>query len=117
VQGGTAVALTVIAGILIFTLAVATAMMLVRPIRAWVLGISNRLWHLITHHNITSFTTDLDDALTNGVTALKNNGSALFFILVIMAANWVFIVATLWFCFEALGTAPNLGVLQPVTYP
>ena len=35
----------------------------------------------------------------------------LVLLLGLMAADWVFAAAALWFCFDALGSAPNVGVL------
>ena len=111
VHGGTANAFAVLTVILVLTFIVATAMILIRPIRSWVLRVINVLWYLVTHRDIKPFIAELDKALTKGVTALRNNRLASIFLLVLMAAYWALAAAALWFCFSALGHAPGLGIL------
>ena len=111
VHGGTATTFAILAVILVFIIIIATVIMLVPKIRSWVLHVVNSLWHLITRKDITPFITDLDTALNNGVTAMRKNRSATIILLVLMSAFWAFSAGALWFCFSALGKAPDIGVL------
>jgi uncharacterized protein (TIRG00374 family) len=110
-HGGTSTVFVVLDVLLVLIIIVATVMILNRTIRSWVLRVVNVLWHLITHRDITQFITELDKALDNGVTALRNNGTASIFLLVLMSAYWALAAAALWFCFYALGYAPGFGIL------
>jgi uncharacterized protein (TIRG00374 family) len=111
VRGGTATIFAILAVVLALVVAIATIIMFNYRIRSRVLRVINGLWHLITRRNITQFITELDTALDNGVTALRNNRTAFIYLLVLMAAFWAFAAAALWFCFFALGRTPNVGIL------
>jgi uncharacterized protein (TIRG00374 family) len=111
VYGGGAISLALIAGMLVLSLIVATAMILVGQIRLGVLRMFNAIWHFVTHRDIRPFLTDLNNALTNGVAALRGRPSALTLLLGLMVGDWAFAAVTLWFCFGAFGHAPSLGVL------
>ena len=111
VHGGTATIFAIFAVILALVVAIATTMMFNYRIRSWVLRVVNSLWHLITRHSIQRFITELDNALNNGVTALRNNRPAFIYLLVLMTAYWALAAVALWFCFFALGHAPNVGIL------
>jgi uncharacterized protein (TIRG00374 family) len=111
VHGGTAAIFTIFVVILVLVVTIATAMILVYKIRSWVLREVKGLWHLIIRRDITKFITELDNALGNGVAALRINRPAFIFLLVLIAAYWALAAAALWFCFSALGHAPSLGIL------
>ena len=111
VHGGTATTFMILAGILVLIIAIATVIMLVPRIRSWMLHVVSNLWHRIIHKDITPFITELDTALNNGVTAMRKNRSQTIILLVLMSAFWAFSAGALWFCFSALGKAPDIGVL------
>ena len=111
VHGGTATAFAILAAILVLIIAAGTVMILVYRVRSWLLNIANVIWHLVTHRAITPFLSELDDALNNGVMALRRNRLAFIFLMILMSAYWAFAAAALWFCFSALGQAPSPGIL------
>jgi uncharacterized protein (TIRG00374 family) len=111
VYSGGAIGLGLIAGMLIFSLVVATAMVFVGRLRAWVLRMTNTAWHLVTRRDITPLLKEFDNALTHGLVALRSRQLMLNLLLVLMAADWVFAAVALSFCFDALGRAPSWGIL------
>ena len=111
VYGGSAVGLGLIAGILVFLLIVATAIILISPLRLRVLRVSNAVSRFVTHRDITPFLTDFNNALTQGIVVLRSRRWTLTVLLVLMAGDWAFAAVALWFCFSALGHAPSFGVL------
>jgi uncharacterized protein (TIRG00374 family) len=108
---GVAIGLRFATGMLVSAIIVATAIVFVRPIRSVVLRILNRLWHLFKHRNSTSFLSDFDTTMTLGAATIRGRPLALALPLGLMVANWVFTVASLWFCFDAIGNPLSLGVL------
>ena len=80
-------------------------------IRSWVLRVVNGVWHFITRRSIEQFITELDNALNNGVTSLRNNRPAFIYLMVLMTAYWALAAAAMWFCFFALGRTPGVGTL------
>jgi uncharacterized protein (TIRG00374 family) len=111
VHGGTATVFIFLAVILVVVISIATIIMLVPKVRSWVLRIITVLWHRFTHRDIKPFITELDSAIFKGVLALRNNAAISILLVALMAAFWALSAAALWFCFKALGTAPNPGVL------
>ncbi|MFZ0035734.1 MAG: flippase-like domain-containing protein, partial [Sedimentisphaerales bacterium] len=111
VHGGTATIFAILTVILTFVIAIATTMMFNYRIRSRVLRVVNGAWHFITRRSIEQFITELDNALNNGVTALRNNRPAFIYLMVLMTAYWALAAAALWFCFFALGRSPNIGIL------
>lgn len=111
VYGGGAISLGLVAGMLVFSLVVATAMILVNSLRSWVLRMTNAAWHLATRRDITPLLKEFNNALTHGLVALQGRRLVLTLLLVLMAGDWAFAAIALWFCFDALGRAPSLGIL------
>jgi uncharacterized protein (TIRG00374 family) len=111
VYGGRAISLSLIAGMLVFSLVVATAMVFVSRLRAWIFRMTNAVWHLVTRRDITSLLTEFNKALTHGLVALRGRWLVLVLILGLMAGDWAFAAIALWFCFAALGHTPGLGIL------
>jgi uncharacterized protein (TIRG00374 family) len=96
---------------LVLAIIVATAIVFVSPIRSVVLRILNRLWHFFKHRNSISFLNDFDAALALGAARIRSRPLALALPLGLMLANLIFTLASLWFCFDAIGNQLNLGVL------
>ena len=111
VHGGTAAIFAILTVILAFVIAIATTMMFNYRIRSWVLRVVNGVWHFITRRSIEQFITELDNALNNGVTSLRNNRTAFIYLMVLMTAYWALAAAAMWFCFFALGRTPGVGTL------
>jgi uncharacterized protein (TIRG00374 family) len=96
---------------LVLVIIIATAIVFVSPIRSAVLRILNRLWHLFRHRNSISFFTDFDATLALGAAKIRSHPLTLAPPLGLMLANLVFTLASLWFCFDAIGNPLGLGVL------
>jgi uncharacterized protein (TIRG00374 family) len=108
---GVATGLIFATAMLVLAIIIATAIVFVSPIRSVVLRILNRLWHLFKHRNSISFLSDLNTTMTRGAATIRSRPLALALPLGLMIANWVFTVASLWFCFDAIGNPLDLGVL------
>ncbi|MCG6536906.1 MAG: flippase-like domain-containing protein, partial [Syntrophales bacterium LBB04] len=111
VYGGSAIGLGLIAAILVVSLIGSTVIIFVPKLKSRLLHLTKTVWYFFTHRDITSFLTDFDHALTHGLVALKGRPWNLTLLLVLMTGEWSFEAVALWFCFGALGNAPNLGVL------
>jgi uncharacterized protein (TIRG00374 family) len=111
VYGGSAVGLGLISAILVVSLMVSTAIIFIPWLKSRLLHFTKTVWHFFTHRDITQFLTDLDHGLTRGLVTLKGRPWELALLLGTMASVWAFQAVALWFCFGALGNAPNLGVL------
>jgi uncharacterized protein (TIRG00374 family) len=111
VYGANAMDFGLVAGMLLLSLVVVTAMLLVSPLRSTMLRISNWVWHSITHRDITLLLSDFSEALSQGVIALRRRRLTLTLLLGLMVGDWAFAAVALWFCFGALGRAPMLGTL------
>jgi uncharacterized protein (TIRG00374 family) len=111
VYGGSAIGLGLIAAILVASLVVSTAIIFLPQFKSRLLHFAKTVWHFFTHRDITPFLTDLNHGLTRGLAALKGRPRELTLLLGLMAGEWAFEAVALWFCFGALGSAPDLGVL------
>jgi uncharacterized membrane protein YbhN (UPF0104 family) len=84
VYGGSVVGLGLIAGMLVFSLVVATAIILIGPLRLRVLRMSNAVLRFVTHRDITPFLTHFNNALTQDMVALRSRRLALTLLLGLM---------------------------------
>jgi uncharacterized protein (TIRG00374 family) len=108
---GVATGLRLAAVLLVLAIVVATIIVFVGRARSVVLRILNRLWHLFKHGSTTSFLSDFDAALAVGAARIRSRPLALAPPLGLMLVNWVFTLALLWFCFDAIGHPLGFGVL------
>jgi len=111
VYGGGAVSLGFITGIAIVSMFIATAILFAGRLRTRILKITNTVWHFVTRHNLPNVINDFDYALQQGVVSLRSHKLAVTLLLVLMAADWAFAAAAIWFCLKAFGTPPGFGVL------
>jgi len=111
VYGGGTISLGLITGALVLSLVIATAILLVSWLRTWVLRIFNAVWHLVTRRDLAPILTDLDHALGHGVAALRTHKMPMALLVMLMAADWAFAAAAVWFCLDAFGKPPGIGVL------
>jgi len=96
---------------LITVLIIGTMMVFMRSLRISVLRIINAVSRLVIRRDISSFLNSFDEAMTIGVSAVKEQPSALVMPLVLTAAEWIFTVVALWFCSDAVGSPLSMGVL------
>ncbi len=85
--GDNALGLGLIAGILVVSLIVSTAMIFVPQLKSRLMLMSKAIWYFFTHRDITPFLVDLNDALTHGLVALKGRPSALTLLLGLMVGE------------------------------
>lgn len=111
VYGGGAVSLALICGVLILSLALATAMLFIARLRWWLIRRVAWLWRLVTRRDLMPFMNELSHSLTHGLAALGRQPGTTIAVLALMLADWAFAAVALWFCFAALGSAPGVGVL------
>ena len=96
---------------LLLAIILATVIVFSGSIRLVVLRILNRLWHLLRHTNSIAFLSDLDATVALGAARIRSRQLVLAPPLGLMLANWAFTVASLWFCFDAIGNQLAFGVL------
>jgi uncharacterized protein (TIRG00374 family) len=68
-------------------------------------------WRKITHRNVDEQLRDFDSTLSRGTIAIRDRPALLVSLLALVVADWAFSVATLGFCFGALGDPVGAGVL------
>jgi uncharacterized protein (TIRG00374 family) len=111
IYGGSAIGLGLIATILVVSLVVSTAVIFVRQLKSRLLHLIKTVGHFFSHRDISPFLADLDHSLTDGLVALRSRQGELVLFLGLMASECAFQALALWFCFDAFGNVPNLGVL------
>lgn len=109
--GERAVALLISAGFLIVLIGLVTLVMFYSPLRSPILHIVGKIVHAASHRNIENFLLTLDNAMSHAISAVKTNRRYFVSTLILMGTDWVLGVVTLSFCFRALGTVPDFGVL------
>jgi uncharacterized protein (TIRG00374 family) len=107
--GGTAV-------FAVFVVLISLAIFL-RPIRRGVMSVLNAVWLFLTRHRASGFFNRLDEAMEDGLAGLKRSRSMSLVLLVLIACDWVAVMASLHFCYQAVGLFinPTLLVLGYVT--
>ncbi len=93
--GGTAV-FTIL--ILLISLAV-----FLRPVRRGVLNALGGVWHFVMRRQAGDFFHRLDEAMEEGLAGVKSNRSMSLLLLVLIAFDWAAVIASLHFCFQAVG--------------
>jgi uncharacterized protein (TIRG00374 family) len=109
---GSSAATVIVAVVIVVALfALITATMVVHSMRRWVLEAAKKAWQRVSHRDIGPFLTDLDAALSRGLKAFQRHRLLLAGLVIVLAVDWAFSAAGLWFCFAALGKAPSLNLL------
>ena len=111
VYGGSKISLGFITGVLVLLLVISTAILLISRLRTWVLRTFNAVWHFVARRDLTPVLSDLDHALGHGVAALRAYKVTMALLVALMAATWAFAAAAVWFCLDAFGEPPGIGVL------
>ncbi len=111
ISGERALVLSITAGFLVILLVGVTFVIFYTPLRSPILRIVGKVWLSVLHRDVSGFLTDLDNAMHEALHAIQFHRLSLVITLVLMAADWVLGVVTLWFCFNALGSAPDFGVM------
>lgn len=106
-----AVILIVSASFFIIGLAIAALLLFKSALRRWILNKIDHLWRYTFKRNITSFLDAFDVAMGDGLALMRGRPVALVLPLGLITAEWVMVVAGIWFCFSAIGTSLNLGSL------
>lgn len=105
-----------ILGLMIILLAlifvVASGMVLIGSMRRAVLKHIGKFAYSLTRRDIKPTLDQVDESMTRGLAALRDQPYTLLLIIVLIAIDWVFSAVALWACFDALGQTIKPGVLM-----
>ncbi len=108
---GTTVAVGIAALLLIILFFLATAMVLVHPLRSSVLRNLEKVARRLTHHDLTHALDEFDATMSRGVGVARTRPLLPALMIALVLTDWSACVAALWVCFHALGNPISLGVL------
>jgi uncharacterized protein (TIRG00374 family) len=108
---GAAIGISVATGVLVLLLILASIVVFSSRARAKLLRNLGRIVHFIIRRKIDNALNDFDNAMTRGVTIIRHRPRVLWILLLIAVGDWVGTIATLWFCFAALGNFLGVGTL------
>jgi uncharacterized protein (TIRG00374 family) len=97
--------------ILVALLLLATGIAFNARLRSFVLRGIGKVWHLVSRRDIQKTLEQFSEAVTLGVDDLKKRRKNRIPLAISIAADVATSIATLWFCFAALGIPVHLGVL------
>jgi uncharacterized protein (TIRG00374 family) len=103
-SGNTAVGVGIAAVLLLFLVVLAATVLFVGTLRSAVLGMVGATWHKVARSSMENQLNDLDSTLASGVDMVRSRPTILILLLVLIVADWAFAMATLGFCFDALGS-------------
>jgi len=106
---GTAASVAIGAVVLILAFLLATALVLASSLRRKLLRGLSRVARTALHRDIGPLLDEFDLTMARGVAALRQRPSFLVLLVGSVAVDWASSVATLWFCFDALGEPLNLA--------
>jgi uncharacterized protein (TIRG00374 family) len=107
----TTIAIWVVVGLLTAFFLLASALVLIPSLRAWVLRTASKLVHSILHRDIGSSIGEFDTSMTQGVAAIRQQPLLAVWLVVLTIFDWTASMAALWFCFDALGDPIAFEVL------
>jgi uncharacterized protein (TIRG00374 family) len=110
-SSGTATGFSVVTGILVLLLIIATVVVFSSRVRGMLLRNLGRVVHFIIRRKIDTALNDFDNAMTRGVTIIRHRPGVLLILLLVAVGDWVGALTSLWFCFAALGTILSVGTL------
>ena len=110
-SGSTAVGVGVVAGLLLLLVVLATAVFFVGNFRAAMLSMVGRVWLKVTRRDADDQLKGFDSTLSRGTIAIRDRPAILVSLLALVVADWAFSVAALGFCFDALGSPVETGML------
>jgi uncharacterized protein (TIRG00374 family) len=97
--------------ILVALMVFLTALVIRPPLRTKVLSLLARIWRRLSKRDIGNALDTFDQTMTRGVDAMRAAPSVAWSILALSIGDLVATLATVHYCFRALGPAPSLGVL------
>jgi uncharacterized protein (TIRG00374 family) len=108
--GGVAIMVLLIV-ILVIVIAVAIFILYNTRIRVFVLMVLGKIWHFITHRSIEKRLSDFGDTVTQGILQLRQKPKFALLLAGLIVGDVAAMIASLAFCFKALGIPVHLGVL------
>jgi uncharacterized protein (TIRG00374 family) len=96
---------------LIVVFVLASALVFARSLRSRLLRFLGRLVQAITHRDVRTSMEEFDATMTRGVAAMRGQPLTFALLLGTIVLDWSSSVASLWFCFDALGDPIKVGVL------
>jgi uncharacterized protein (TIRG00374 family) len=89
----------------------ASALVFARSLRTRVLHVLGRAVRAITRRDMNASLDEFDATMTRGVAAMRHQPLTFALLLGSIALDWSSSMASLWFCFDALGDPLKVGVL------
>jgi uncharacterized protein (TIRG00374 family) len=111
VSRGISIALMVITALLVIGAVLAGVLLSARSSRYPVLRLVRRIVHLVTRRDIGERLQQFDENLSYGARVLRTRPATFAAIILLVTIDWAASVATLGFCFSALGTSVGPGDL------
>jgi uncharacterized protein (TIRG00374 family) len=96
---------------LILLFLVASALVFSRSLRTRVLHVLGRAVRATTRRDVTTSMDEFDTTMTRGVAAMRHQPLTFALLMGSIALDWSSSIASLWFCFDALGDPLKVGVL------
>jgi uncharacterized protein (TIRG00374 family) len=91
--------------------ALASALVFARSLRFRVLHFLGRAAKAIFHRDVATSIEEFDETMTRGVAAMRHRPLTFALLMGSIALDWSSSMASLWFCFDALGDPVKAGVL------
>lgn len=79
--------------------------------RRRILGFLSRVIHFIARRRVDIAFHNLDETLTRGISLMKGLPRRAFALAALVTGDWICCITALWFCFAALGSRLNPGIL------
>jgi uncharacterized protein (TIRG00374 family) len=107
----TTIGIWVVVAVLSAFFVLASALVLIPPLRAWVLRTASKLVHSVLHRDLQSSMSEFDASMTQGVAAIRRQPLLAVWLIVLTIFDWTASMTALWFCFDALGDPISVEVL------
>jgi uncharacterized protein (TIRG00374 family) len=105
----TGIGIGAVALLVLFVLA--SVLVFARSLRFRVLHFLGRVAKAIFHRDVTTAMDEFDETMTRGVAAMRQRPLTFALLMGSIALDWSSSMASLWFCFDALGDPVKVGVL------
>jgi uncharacterized protein (TIRG00374 family) len=106
----TGIGIGAVALFLVFILA--SALVFNRSLRTRVLHLLSRAARAVIRRDVTATMDEFDETMTRGVAAMRHQPLTFALLMGSIALDWTSSMASLWFCFDALGDPVKVGVLM-----
>jgi glycosyltransferase 2 family protein len=108
---GGVIVMSVFAALLSVVIVAVTILILSSRYRSLFLRLAGRAWHFITRRHIEQQLSDFGEAITQGISAIRQRRKTALLLLGLIIADVAWMITGLYFCFRALVIPVHLGVL------